>query len=175
VAYMKQRTSQTEHASARADRRLMPWSHRLPAWARLLIDLLSGVAVGMIGTIAHRMGASSNIPYGLLLAYLIVVLSTWCARSRDGASGLALHLIGSSLMVWMVLSGYGPGGDAMIPVGFGDGASMPFFSEHVGYFWLYGVLVIPLVMLVLPKRWFAVPPRLDDERKDSAQVAQPVE
>ncbi len=63
----------------------------------------------------------------------------------------------------------------MIPVGFGDGASMPFFSEHVGYFWLYGVLVIPLVMLVLPKRWFAVPPRLDDERKDSAQVAQPVE
>ena len=108
---------------------------------------------------AHRMGASVNIPYGLLIAYLMVIISTWSARSRDGVSGLALHLIGSSLAVWTVMAGYGPGGDAMIPVGFGGDDSMPFFSEQAGYFWLYGVVLIPIVMLVLPKCWFVTPPR----------------
>ena len=54
-----------------ADVRLMPWSYRLPIWGRFLIDLASGIIVGMIGTMAHRMGASMNIPYGLLIAYLI--------------------------------------------------------------------------------------------------------
>ena len=140
-------------------RALLPWSHRLPIWARFLVDLCAGAAVGVIGTMAHRMGASSNIPYGLVLAYLIVVLSTWCARSRDGISGLALHLIGSSLMVWSVMSGYGPGGDVIIPVGFGSGSGVPFFSEYAGYFWLYGIVGIPVLMLVLPRRWFVTPPR----------------
>ena len=116
-----------------ADVRLMPWSYRLPIWGRFLIDLASGIIVGMIGTMAHRMGASVNIPYGLLIAYLMVIISTWSARSRDGVSGLALHLIGSSLAVWTVMAGYGPGGDAMIPVGFGGDDSMPFFSEQAHY------------------------------------------
>ncbi|WP_432622691.1 hypothetical protein [Bifidobacterium sp.] len=149
------------------DRTLMPWSHRLPAWARLLIDLIVGVAVGMIGTMAHRMGASANIPYGLVLAYVLTAIATWSARSRDGATGLALHLIGSSLMVWTVMAGYGPGGDAMIPVGFGDSASLPYFSNNVGYFWLYGVVLIPLVMLALPKRWFTMPPREADDAPEN--------
>ncbi len=73
----------------------------------------------------------------------MVIISTWSARSRDGVSGLALHLIGSSLVVWTVMSGYGPGGDAMIPVGFGGDDPMPFFSEQAGYMWLYGVVLIP--------------------------------
>ena len=150
------------------DRSLMPWSHRLPAWARLLIDLIVGVAVGMVGTMAHRMGASANIPYGLVLAYALVAISTWSARSRDGVTGLALHLIGSSLMVWTVMAGYGPGGDAMIPVGFGDSASLPYFSDNAGYFWLYGVVLIPLVMLASPKRWFTMPPRDADDVPDDA-------
>lgn len=140
-------------------RAMLPWSHRLPIWARFLIDLCAGAAVGVIGTMAYRMGASLNIPYGLVLAYLIVILSTWCARSRDGISGLALHLIGSSLMVWSVMSGYGPGGDVVIPVGFGSGSQMPFFSEYAGYFWLFGIVVIPVLMLVMPRRWFVTPPR----------------
>ncbi len=143
-------------------RALLPWSHRLPIWARFLVDICAGAAVGVIGTMAHRMGASMNIPYGLALAYLIVILSTWCARSRDGISGLALHLIGSSLMVWSVMAGYGPGGDVIIPVGF-DSSAMPFFSQYAGYFWLYGIVIIPVLMLVVPRRWFVTPPRTDVE------------
>lgn len=150
------------------DRGLLPWSHRQPVPIRLLTDLLSGAAVGAVGTMAHRMGASMNIPYGLVLAFLIVILSTWCARSRDGIVGLALHLISSSLVVWTVMAGYGPGGDALIPVGFGSEANLPFFSNYAGYCWLYGVVLIPCIMLLLPKRWFVMPPRTDED-------AQPME
>ena len=122
---MTQRTQETQpepqsQSQDGIDRRLLPWSHRLPVWARFLVDLLAGAVVGVIGTMAHRMGASANIPYGLVIAYALVIISTWSARSRDGVSGLALHLISSSLVVWTVMAGYGPGGDAMIPVGFGE-------------------------------------------------------
>lgn len=154
---------------AAPDAQLMPWSYRLPIWGRFLVDLVSGIIVGVVGTMAHRMGASMNIPYGLAIAYLMVIISTWSARSRDGVSGLALHLIGSSLVVWTVMPGYGPGGDAMIPVGFGGDDPMPFFSEQAGYMWLYGVVLIPVVMLVLPKRWFVTPPR--KETRDGAFAA----
>lgn len=150
------------------DRTLLPWSHRLPVWARFLVDLLTGALVGMVGTMAHRMGASSNIPYGLVLAYLLVTVSVWSARSRDGVSGLALHLISSSLVVWTVMAGYGPGGDAMIPVGFGDSASLPYFSNNAGYFWLYGVVLIPLIMLALPKLWFVMPAREPNDAMDES-------
>lgn len=76
----------------------------------VLVDLLAGAVVGVIGTMAHRMGASANIPYGLVIAYALAIISTWSARSRDGVSGLALHLISSSLVVWTVMAGYGPAG-----------------------------------------------------------------
>lgn len=153
---MTQRTQETQpepqsQSQDGIDRRLLPWSHRLPVWARFLVDLLAGAVVGVIGTMAHRMGASANIPYGLVIAYALVIISTWSARSRDGVSGLALHLISSSLVVWTVMAGYGPGGDAMIPVGFGETATLPYFSNNAGYFWLYGVVLIPLIMLALPK------------------------
>ena len=57
----------------------------------------------------------------------------------------------------------------MIPVGFGGDDPMPFFSEQAGYMWLYGVVLIPVVMLVLPKRWFVTPPR--EETRDGAFAA----
>lgn len=150
----------------------------------VLVDLLAGAVVGVIGTMAHRMGASANIPYGLVIAYALVIISTWSARSRDGVSGLALHLISSSLVVWTVMAGYGPGGDAMIPVGFGEMATLPYFSNNAGYFWLYGVVLIPLIMLALPKSWFTMPPRTEDDSTEYDQnessepdhdTAQPVD
>ena len=47
---------------AAPDAQLMPWSYRLPIWGRFLVDLVSGIIVGVVGTMAHRMGASMNIP-----------------------------------------------------------------------------------------------------------------
>ena len=71
-----------------------------------------------------------------------------------GAVGLALHLIASSLTAWgMALTT--TSGKALIVAGFqGD---MPFFSQHAGYIWLYGLILVQVVLLILPARWFVIP------------------
>jgi hypothetical protein len=117
----------------------------------MLICIASGVAVGIMGTMAHRMGASANLPYGLVVALLIVALSTWCARSLAGVAGLGLHLLASSAMAWG-MAVYNPGGGALTPIGFGG--QVPYFSEHAGYMWLLGMLLIQIALLMCPRRWF---------------------
>ena len=166
-------TSISTPSRRRSDPALQPWSHRQPYALRILITIASGVAVGVIGTLAHRMGAAQNIPYGLLLAFLLLGISTWCARwcarARSNAVGLGFHLIASSAAVWM-LTGYGPGGDALVPVGFSG--EVPFFCQHAGMIWIYGVIVMQVVMLFLPARWFMVPDRLVPEPQ-TADAAEP--
>ena len=122
----------------------------------MLITLLAGAASAGIGTLAHRMGASMNIPYGLVIAFLILVISTWCARSRMGAVGIGVHLIASSTMAWGIAI-CGVNGSALTPVGFSG--EVPFFSRNVGYIWLYGLVVVQVVMLFLPRSWFTMPAR----------------
>ena len=139
----------------------LPWTHRLGPFGKAVVTLLAGAAVAVIGTLAHRMGAVSNIPYGLVLAFLVLALSTWCARSRLGAVGVALHLIVSSLTAWGIAVGASQG-DALIVAGFG-GTAMPFFSQHAGYIWLYGMILVQVGMLMLPARWFRIPERRGSE------------
>lgn len=136
--------------------RLLPWSHRQHVAVRILITILSGLFAGVIGTLAHRMGAWQNIPYGLVLAFVLLIASAWCARSRDGVIGLALHLIVSSGVVWF-MAVYGPMGDAMVPIGFSTD-NLPYFSQHVGLIWLYGVIVVQFIMVFLPSSWFRMMP-----------------
>lgn len=140
----------------------VPWSHRQNAVVRALICMVAGMASALFGTMAHRMGAQYNIPYGLVLALAIVVLSTWCARSRSGVVGLALHLIFSSATAWALALGLG--GDMLTPIGFG--ASVPFFSAHVGYMWLLGMIVAQMAVLFLPPSWFVM------KSGDSAQAGR---
>lgn len=135
---------------------LKPWSHRQRPFVQMLITLLAGAASAGIGTLAHRMGASMNIPYGLVIAFLILVISTWCARSRMGAVGIGAHLIASSTMAWGIAI-CGVNGSALTPVGFSG--EVPFFSQNVGYIWLYGLVVVQVVMLFLPRPWFTMPAR----------------
>ena len=149
------------------DRRLLPWSYRQPMPVRLLIDVLSGAAIGasarwhiVWGIDEHPIwpgiGLSHRNPFHLVRPL---------TRRRRRACPA---LISSSLVVWTGHGGIRPGGDALIPVGFGSDANMPFFSDHAGYFWLYGIVLIPCIMLLLPKRWFVVQPRTDTD-------AQPME
>ena len=65
-------TSIANSSRRQSDPTLQPWSHRQPYAVRVLITIVSGVAAGVVGTLAHRMGAAQNIPYGLLLAFLIL-------------------------------------------------------------------------------------------------------
>lgn len=130
-----------------------PWSHRQTYAIRLLISFGAGLGVGIIGTLAHRMGALHNIPYGLVLALLVVAVSAWCARSRAGVVGLGMHLISSSGIAWLIATGW-PNGSALVPIGFGG--SVPYFSEHVGYIWLIGIIIVQCLMVFFPISWFRV-------------------
>ena len=135
----------------------LPWSHRQNELVRALITVLSGALAAFVGTFAHRMGADINIPYGLALAFLLIILSTWCARSRMGVIGLALHLIASSMTAWG-LALTTTSGNALIVAGFqGD---MPYFTQHAGYIWLYGLVLVQVIMLVVPARWFTMPAKM---------------
>lgn len=130
----------------------VPYSWRCATWLRYLITAAAAVAVGAVGTLAHRMGAAQGWPYGMLMAWLLVGLSGWCARARSGTGGLALHLTLSTLVVYFMAMP-GPGGDAMVPIGF-RGDAVPWLSQNSGYLWMFGMLAIQLVELALPRAWF---------------------
>ncbi|KAB8289152.1 alcohol dehydrogenase [Bifidobacterium ramosum] len=129
---------------------------------RVLVTLLAGVGAAVIGTFAHRMGASMNIPYGLVLAFVIVGLSTWCARSRCGVTGVAFHLIASGATAWMIAAA--STGDALAPIGFsGD---LPYFSQKAGYLWLLGMIVVQMAFLFMPPSWFVIDTRTSHAAAD---------
>lgn len=144
---------------------------------RGLVTVVAGILCGIVGTFAHRMGASANIPYGLVLAFLILGISAWCARSRLDVVGLALHLIASSGTIWLIA--VQSTDDALTPVGF-SGSSVPFFPQRVGYLWLIGCIVVQLMLMFLPARWFAITPKTDgktdgktDDKTDDKNSQQP--
>ena len=155
------------------DRSILPWSHRLSPVLRGLVTVVAGILCGIVATFAHRMGASANIPYGLVLAFLILGISAWCARSRLDVVGLALHLIASSGTIWLIA--VQSTDDALTPVGF-SGSSVPYFSQRVGYLWLIGCIVVQLMLMFLPARWFAITPKTDgktDDKTDDKNSQQP--
>lgn len=132
-----------------------PWSHNLPIWGRYAVTLLSAILCGLIGTFSHRVGAVSNIPIGLIVALLLITLSAWCARSRTAMLGLLAHTVFSSAVAW-ILALRLIGTAVIVPVGFSG--QLPWLSQHAGYIWLYGVILIQLIMLILPSRWFVIKP-----------------
>lgn len=124
----------------------------IPYVARVAICLLIGVATALVGNFSHRMGADRNIPYGLLLAFLLIGIGVVFTRSFAGTVGAAVHLIISSLVVWQ-MSAYGPGGDILMPTG---GASLvTFLSRSATMLWMGGMLAIQIVAICLPTRLFA--------------------
>ena len=138
------------------DRSFLPWSHQLGPVLRGVVTVIAGVLAAVFGTFAHRMGVSSNIPYGLVIAFVIIGISAWCARSRLDAVGLALHLIASSGTAWLIASA--STGDALTPIGFSG--SVPYFTQHAGYIWLVGMILLQLGLLFLPPAWFRIEPKV---------------
>lgn len=133
----------------------IPWTYRVNMPLRLLICAISAVIVVTAGTFAHRMGASRNIPIGIVLACVLVALSVWSARSRAGVAGLGLHLVCSGLPL-VLFSMLGPGGSVLIVAGF-NSSSIGWLGQHVGLVWIGAIVFIHLVLLVLPKRFFVMP------------------
>lgn len=123
----------------------------IPYVVRLLLCALCGIVAALVGTGAHRMGASVNIPYGLVLGFALMVCSSVMARALAGSIGLGVHLIVSSIIVWQ-MTGYGPGGDIMMPTG-GE-ALTTFFSLRAAMIWFYGMLLVQVAVIVLPSTLF---------------------
>lgn len=121
------------------------------AW-RLVASAVIGLLAAAIGTGVHRMGAATNMPYGLALALVLVTLSAMMARSIAGGIGLGLHVVASSLVLY-AMSGYGPGGDIMMPTG--GAALTTFFSLHATAIWMIGMVALQIVVLELPSSLMA--------------------
>lgn len=138
-------------------RSLLPWSFRLPAAGRLMVTALSAVLAALIGAVAHRMGVQWGIPYGLVLSFLLLGVSTWLARARDGGIGVGLHLLVSGMMT-VAITEMATGDRALIIFGYNTD-TYPFLVQKAGIVWLLGMVAVQVVMLVLPRRWFRVPPR----------------
>ena len=130
-----------------------PWSHRLPLWGRYATTCVSAVLYALIGTFVHRAGVDNNIPYGFAIAMILLVLSAWCARCRSGLIGLIVHAVVFSSVAWIIALDF-IGSAILVPVGFA--IPMPWCAQYVGYFWLYGMLIVHAILLFMPKRWFVV-------------------
>lgn len=115
----------------------------------LLLGGLSGIA----GTLVHRLGATQVFPYGIIIAFLLLISSAYWARSVAGAIGIGLHIIGSSSALWLLM-GKGPGGDVLIPVW--SPAFTTFVDQHAGIIWLCGSLLVQVCLLILPSRWLGL-------------------
>ncbi|KFI49320.1 alcohol dehydrogenase [Bifidobacterium biavatii DSM 23969] len=148
---------------------MMPWTHELNMPLRMLVTAAAGVGAALIGTFAHRMGASMNIPYGLMLAFAILGMSAWCARSRCGVTGLAVHLIFSSATAWLIAAG-AAGGDVLTPAGFNTD-TLPYFSQHAGYIWLLGGIIVQVALLLMPPAWFRIDAASGRRTRTVANVA----
>ena len=69
--------------------------------------------------------------------------------------GLLAHTVFSSAVAW-ILALRLIGTAVIVPVGFSG--QLPWLSQHAGYIWLYGVILIQLIMLILPSKWFVIKP-----------------
>lgn len=130
-----------------------PWSHRLPLWGRYATTCVSAVLCSLIVTFIHRCGAIDNIPYGFVVAMILLLLSAWCSRARSGWWGLFIHATVFSAFAWILALGF-IGSAILVPVGFT--IPVPWCVHYAGYLWLYGILIAHAILLCMPQRWFVV-------------------
>lgn len=134
----------------------MPWSYRHGVGLAVAVTVISAFLVAFVGTLVHRAGLRSDIPLGLVLALLIVILSAWSSRMRLGVWGLVLHFVVSAGVLWLLSSSYGGRTYLMV-----DGSSIfpTWIGANASYVWMYGMWLVQMVMIALPGRWFIMPPR----------------
>lgn len=131
------------------------------SWIGIVIFSLSAA---LIGTLLHRAGADRSIPWGMVIALVLVFATACWARHAHGTTGLAVNLLLSTTLIWMVASNYGPGGDILVPIS--STAFVTFWSRSAGYIWILGATTVQLIALALPRKWFV---QRDARKTEAAQ------
>jgi hypothetical protein len=105
--------------------------------------LLLGALVGAIGTVVHR----SIPPWGAVLALALAFAAAVTVRAWAGLVALAGYAVGLVVTV-QVLAQRGPGGDTLVPD-----------AQAIGWAWVIGSVVMPIIVALLPRALFADRPR----------------
>ncbi|WP_156812268.1 alcohol dehydrogenase [Alloscardovia criceti] len=133
-----------------------------------IFTLLSASVVALVGTFSYRLGAAYNIPYGLILALMLVGLSCFLAGARVEARATLwhefVHALVSAVVVWaMALSST----TTSTVVAMGGKALVTFWSQHASLFWLYGIILVQLLVMFLPREWVE---KFGDHASESARA-----
>lgn len=134
-------------------------SHSVLFASKCAASCVLAVFCAVLGTFAHRMGAMYDFPYGLVIALLLVTLSACFSRMLCGMFGFILHAIVCCSVVWMIALGwfriFGAFRGVLVAVGFGAD-NLPWIAQNAGYFWLYGIIIVHVVLLFIPNKFFVI-------------------
>ena len=150
------------------DSALLPWSYRHGRVLGMTVTAVSAVCAVLVGTFVYRVGLRQNVPVGLLIALMLVALSSWSARARTGTWGLVLHFVISACV--LTVMGDDNGGRIYLLVRSAQ-VFPTWIMNNAVYIWMFGMVAIQLVIMFLPHRFFVIPPRevAPDDEADGAQ------
>jgi hypothetical protein len=134
----------------------LPWSFKLPMGWKVVVSCLSAIIVVFIGSAISRSGAAYGVPWGLVVALVLIFASSWSARARGGFVCVLCHFLVSWVcaVVLMGFFGFGPGEE--YPLLLGSVAGANFLMQYGVYLWLGGFTIIQIVMAFLPKQFFSL-------------------
>lgn len=119
----------------------------LTSW---ITTIAFAIVVAVVGTFAYRLGVAYNIPYGLFLTLLAVGMSSFMAGVRGNIWHIFAHGAVSIGITWaMALSST----STSTVVALGGSSLITYWSQHCSLYWLYGIIVVHLVVMFLPARW----------------------
>jgi hypothetical protein len=126
----------------------------------LLTAVVAGV-IAFLGSLLHRAGVSSIIPYGLIMAFLLVfcamcMLRSYATRIFNASLFprflMIIYFIAHVFMVYQLSYFWSTG--TIIVISFRTPVSDSFLYNYAGHIWLYGSMFISVLCMMLPSRLF---------------------
>lgn len=128
----------------------------LVRWAvEIVVASVMSALAGFIGTFIHRSGVDGVFPWGLVLALFLLACVTWIARVFAGQIAVGFTLLMSSIVIWGLALIGTPQTSILVPIG--SSSFHTWFSANAGFIWLFGSLILQVIIFFLPKAWFRNP------------------
>lgn len=125
-------------------------------WAvEIVVASIMSAIAGFIGTFIHRSGVDGVFPWGLVLALFLLASVAWIARVFAGQIAVGFTLLISSIVIWGLALMATPQTSILVPIG--SSSFHTWFSANAGFIWLFGSLILQIIIFFLPKAWFRNP------------------